>query len=40
MDGKHVWGLHDEEVLIGFASIVSVALENLKCAKEPAASNL
>jgi hypothetical protein len=40
MDGKHVWGLHDEEVLLGFASVVSVALENLKNAREPSASDL
>jgi hypothetical protein len=40
LDGRRMWGLHDEEVLIGFAGVVSVALENLQNAKEPSALDL
>jgi hypothetical protein len=33
LDGRRVWGLRDEEVLIGYATLVSVALENLQTSK-------
>jgi hypothetical protein len=35
-----MWDLHDEEVLIGFAGVVSVALENLQNAKLSSVSDL
>jgi hypothetical protein len=40
LDGRRMWSLHDEEVLIGFVSVVSAALENLQNASETLASNL
>ncbi len=40
LDGRRMWSLHDEEVLIGFVSVVSAALENLQNASETSASNL
>ena len=40
MDNKRAWGLQDEESLKGFASVVSVALENLQTARAVSASEL
>ncbi len=40
LDSRRMWSLHDEEVLIGFVSVVAAALENLQNASDPSASNL
>jgi hypothetical protein len=40
LDGRRMWSVHDEEVLIGFVSVVSAALENLQNASETSALNL
>jgi len=39
-DNRRMWGLQDEEALKGFASVVSVALENLQTARALSTSEL